>query len=124
MQRNLLAVIGVVTFLSVSFAAQKPVVYTGEITDSQCAQLGSHEKMRETNHTKNAEDCSLACVKNGATFVLFDPATKTVYQLDNQKKPKYFVGLRVLVTGNLDKATMTIHVRRIDTAPGAATSSW
>jgi hypothetical protein len=124
MKRNLLSMIGLLTYLSGGFAAPKPTVYTGEITDSQCAQLGSHDKMMESNHTKNAEDCTFACVKRGATFVLFDPTTKTVYHLDNQKKSKDFAGLRVLVTGTLDNATMTIQVKRIDTAPGAATSSW
>jgi hypothetical protein len=68
-------VLGVVSFLallSVSFAAQKPTVYTGEIMDSQCATVGSHDKLIDSGQMKNAEKCTLGCVKNGATFVLVD----------------------------------------------------
>ena len=124
MKRNLLALIGTVTLLSVSFAAQKSTIYMGEIMDSRCAQLGSHNKVRESNHTKSADDCSVACVKSGATFVLVDEATNAVYQLDDQKKPRYFAGLKVNVTGTLDKATATIRVKGIDKAPGSASSGW
>ncbi len=81
--------------LSVSFAAQKPMSYKGEIQ------------------------------KSGTAFVLVDTATKTVYQLDNQKKPKDFAGDKVVVTGTLDLATMTIHVKSIQTAPGVQnTAEW
>jgi len=124
MKRKLLVVIGAATLLSVSCAAQKSATYTGEIMDSRCAQLSSHNQERESNHTKSAEECSVVCVKGGATFVLVDEATKAVYQLDDQKKPKYFAGLKVNVTGTLDKATATIRVKGIDKAPGSASSGW
>ena len=80
--------IGLAAFLSVSFAAEKPLVHTGEI------------------------------IKNAGTSVLLDAATKVVCQLDDQKKSKYFAGAEVVVTGTLDKATTTIHIKGIRTAPG------
>lgn len=88
MKKAVLGVIGLAVFWGASFAAQKPMAYTGEIT------------------------------KNGGTFVLVEAATKVVYQLDNQKKAKDFAGVKVVVTGTLDKTTMTIHVKGIETAPG------
>jgi hypothetical protein len=58
LKKPLLAVIGLTTFLGVSFAAPKPMLYTGEIE------------------------------KDGANFVLLNTTTKVAYQLDNQKKAK------------------------------------
>jgi hypothetical protein len=81
MRRTVLGLIGSTAFLTVSVAAQKPIVYTGEIMDSLCAQSASHDKMMASNQMKTAEKCTFACVKNGATFVLFDPDTKTVFEL-------------------------------------------
>jgi hypothetical protein len=55
-------------------------------------------------------------VKMGATYVLYNPATKTSYQLDDQKKPEQFAGEKVTVNGSLDAATNTIHVENITAA--------
>src|SRR5690348_9941898 len=87
--------------------------FTGEIMDSSCAQLGSHAKMMKSMDIKTARECTLDCVKGGAKFVLFNRATKTIYQLDDQKQPAAFAGETVRVTGSYDKATKTIHVVKI-----------
>ena len=58
----------------------------------------------------------MGCVKNGAKYVLFNAASKTVYQLDDQKKPGQFAGAKVAVTGTLDASTKTIHVTGIKAA--------
>ena len=55
-------------------------------------------------------------MKNGGKFVLYDPDTKTTYQLDDQKKPEQFAGEKVKVTGKYDSATKTIHVTDIKSA--------
>jgi hypothetical protein len=47
--------------------------------------------------------------------VLYDSATKKVYQLDDQTKPEQFAGKSVKVTGTLSKDT--IHVTDIE--PGS-----
>jgi hypothetical protein len=88
--------------------------FSGEIMDSACAKMGSHEGMMKGHPgIKDAKGCTLGCVKNGAKFVLYDESSKTVYQLDDQDKPMQFAGDKVKVMGTLDKATNTIHVTDI-----------
>jgi hypothetical protein len=100
--------------LSVGFAAAQGGSFNGEIMDSACAKMGSHDGMMK-NHAniKDAKGCTLGCVKGGAKFVLYDASSKTVYQLDDQTKPRQFAGATVKVTGTLDKGTNTIHVSDI-----------
>jgi hypothetical protein len=91
--------------------------FTGEIMDSACAKQGSHAMMeKEHKMPDDAKACTLACVKAGAQYVLYDPATKKTYALDDQKKPESFAGQKVRVNGNLDSATNTIHVFAITPA--------
>ena len=88
--------------------------FSGEIMDSACAKMGSHDGMMKGHPgIKDAKGCTLGCVKGGAKFVLYDAASKTVYQLDDQQKPMQFAGDQVKVMGTLDKATNTIHVTDI-----------
>lgn len=88
----------------------------GEIMDSRCAINGSHQEMIAQNGAKTAADCTLICAKNGGSFILYDRDTKTVYQLDDQKKPLEFAGQRVRVSGTYDEASKTMHVQRIEPA--------
>jgi hypothetical protein len=90
--------------------------FSGEIMDSMCAGMGGHEQMLQGGKVKNAKECTLECVKMGATFVLYDPATKTTYGLDDQKTPAQFAGEKVNVTGSLDASTHTIHVEKMTAA--------
>ncbi|HET7101461.1 MAG TPA: hypothetical protein VFJ52_09955, partial [Terriglobia bacterium] len=90
--------------------------FSGEIMDSMCAGMGGHEQMLQSGKVKNAKECTLECVKMGATFVLYDPATKTTYELDDQKTPAQFAGEKVNVTGSLDASTHKIHVEKITAA--------
>jgi hypothetical protein len=103
-----LALVGMLLIAGLSLAAPKDQIYTGEITDSACATMGSHAGMR-----KPAKDCALACVQRGSKFVLFNATAKTIYQLDDQKKPAQFAGATVVVTGTLDASTKIIHVTGI-----------
>jgi hypothetical protein len=89
--------------------AQKDASYRGEIMDSDCAKMGQHPE-------PDAKQCTVDCVKEGSTYVLFNAAEKSVYQLDDQKKPVAFAGKKVVVTGTLDKATKTIHITGIKAA--------
>ena len=88
--------------------------FTGEIMDSQCADMGSHENMMKGEHASNAKECAIACVKKGGTYALYDPAAKKAYKLDNQNKAKNFAGQKVTVTGKLDGDS--IHVTNIQAA--------
>ncbi len=87
--------------------------FTGEIMDSPCAAMGSHDQMLKKEGPKDAKECTLACVKMGGKFVLYDAAKKATYQLDDQEKPREFAGQKVKVTGTYNKATQTIHVENI-----------
>jgi len=87
--------------------------FNGEIMDSQCATMGSHENMMKAEGAKNAKECTDACVKTGGKYVLYDAGTKTTYQLDKQDKAKSFSGQKVTVNGSYDKASQTIHVASI-----------
>jgi hypothetical protein len=109
--KKLLLAVAVSVLMLPCLASAKARTFTGEIMDSSCAQLGSHAQMMKAHpNIKTARECTLGCVKAGAKFVLFNPATKTIYQLDNQKKPEAFAGEKVRVTGTYDTATKTIHV--------------
>lgn len=113
-----------VLLLGASLAAAKDKTFSGEIMDSQCAKNSSHAMMlkKEGMGDKDPNDpmvkamCTKNCVKMGGKYVLFDPASKTVYELDDQSKPEQFAGQQVKVTGTLDKANKTIHVTAIKAA--------
>jgi Protein of unknown function (DUF5818) len=96
--------------------AQRSLNLVGEIMDSRCGIEGSHEKMMKQNGTKNAAECTLQCAKTGGSFVLIDPDTKTVYQLDDQKKPAPFAGQRVRISGTYDEPSKTMHIESIESA--------
>jgi hypothetical protein len=87
--------------------------FAGEIMDSQCAQMSSHDNMMKGEGATNAKECTIACVKKGGTFALYDPAAKRAYQLDNQKKARDFAGQKVTITGSLDSGGDAIHVSQI-----------
>jgi len=122
-KRSLLLALATVLLSSLSFAAPKGKTFKGEIMDSQCAMNASHAEMlkKEGMGDKDANDpmvkkmCTENCVKMGGKYVLYDAASKKVYQLDDQAKPQQFAGQNVKVTGTLDKDT--IHVT--DIAPGS-----
>src|SRR5271167_3086808 len=90
--------LAVMTLLTVGFLRAADMTYSGEIMDSACAKMGSHEGMMKAHEgIKDAKACTLGCVKGGAKFVLYDAASKTVYQLDDQQKPVPFAGDKVKV---------------------------
>jgi hypothetical protein len=99
--------------------------FSGEIMDSACAQMGSHAQMEQKEGTKNARDCTLACLKNGSTLVLYNPRTKMTYQLSDQDKAKMYAGDWVHVKGTYDESSKTITVdtiTKLHTASHAASS--
>ena len=105
-------------------ASAQSKTFTGDIMDSGCAKNGSHAQMEKMHQMQSsnaltgneAKACTDACVKNGASYVLYNRATKTVYQLDDQTKPADFAGERVRVRGTYDSSTHTIHVESINKA--------
>lgn len=98
-----------------------PQTFSGEIMDSACAAKGSHDAMMKQEGAKDAKECTLSCVDHGSKFVLYDAATKTIYQLSDQSKAKDYAGQKVKVTGTPDRTTNTIDVENIDAAqPGSS----
>lgn len=87
--------------------------FTGEIMDSECAQMGNHDAGYKMTSTISPKDCTLDCVKTGSKFVLYNAARKATYQLDDQQKPEKFAGQKVRVVGTYDASTKTIHVETI-----------
>ena len=89
--------------------------FTGEIMDSQCAGMRSHARMMQGVEAKHAKECTRKCVEQmGGKYALFNPATKTAYQLDNQEKAAAFAGRKVSVKGTLDAASKTIRVVSVE----------
>ncbi len=99
--------------MSPGFAKAQNKTFNGEIMDSNCAKTGSHDEMMKKHAIKTEKACTQGCVKMGGKYVLYDANSKTTYQLDDQKKPQQFAGEKVKITGNLDSATETIHVTKI-----------
>src|SRR5215471_645055 len=115
----ILLMMGAFVLLDVSLLrsqGSKVRTFAGEIMDSQCAAMGSHEAMMKMEDAKSAKECTLVCVKQGGKFVLYDAGSKTTYQLDDQEKPKEFAGQKVKVSGTLDEKSKTIHVQSIHAA--------
>jgi len=83
-------------------------IFRGEIMDSFCAEMGSHETV--TTSVRNDRDCTLDCVKAGARFVLYNPNHNEPYKLDDQRAPRIFAGEKVRIIGTYNSATNTIHV--------------
>lgn len=116
MKKLFVGVLGLLVSSSFLFAApkEKYETFSGEITDSSCAVAGSHDVMMKKENAKDANDCADKCVRAGAKYVLVDPATKTVYQLDDQVNAYEFAGYKVAVTGKYNADTKTIWVHDIE----------
>jgi hypothetical protein len=92
-----------------SFSVRNGETFSGEITDSLCAEDGHHIGI-----IKGEKKCILTCVKfDGAEFVLYNIESKRIYKLDDQQKPEVFAGQEVTVTGMYDKDAKAIHVTDI-----------
>lgn len=95
--------------------------FTGVVMDSACAQMGSHSQMEQKEGMKasdkltgaEARKCADTCVKNGSTYVLYDPSSKMTYQLSDQDKAKMYAGESVRVKGTYDESSKTITVSSI-----------
>ena len=85
-------------------------VFTGEIMDSLCAKDGTHDKMMDQMKSmgRDKATCAQKCIQLGAKYVLFDPAKKTVYTLDDQDKAAAFAGRKVQVKGTMDKKKIKV----------------
>ena len=101
----------VLLLVVVQFAAAQGTTFKGEITDEHlnCSQT----PVKAVEGITKKEGCVLYWAhfaKPPSKYVLYDAATKTTYQLDDQKSVQPYVGETVQITGTLNAATKTIHV--------------
>jgi hypothetical protein len=118
-RRIAIGAVATVMLLGLGLARAADRSFTGEIMDSSCAKMGSHAMMQKGKDATDPavkKECTEACVKMGAKYVLYNATRKTVYELDDQTKPADFAGQKVKVTGTYDAATKTIHVTDIKAA--------
>ena len=101
-----------VWLLSAPFAvSQQSAKFNGQILDEKlnCAQ----SPMKAAPGITRIEACVLYWTRyaNPATkLVLYDAATKTTYQLDDQEWVQPYVGAKVEITGTLNNANKTIRI--------------
>jgi hypothetical protein len=50
----------------------------------------------------------------GGKYVLYDPATKMSYRVDDQQKSAVYAGQRVSVKGTYDAASKMLHIESIE----------
>ncbi len=101
----------VLMLIIVPFAAAQTATFKGEITDEHLNCIQTPVKAVEGVTKK--EGCVLYWAhfaKPPSKFVLYDAATKTAYQLDDQNWVQPYVGETVQITGTLNPATKTIHI--------------
>ena len=78
--------------------------FTGEVTDTLCAQSGSHDAMMAKMPTmgKDKATCTKKCAEIGAKYALLEDSTKAVYMLDESPQVQASAGQRVRLTGTLE----------------------
>ena len=81
--------------------------FTGEIQDSTCAGTAPHVE----------SECALRCVHRGAKWVLYNPSSNEVHQLDHQETLSTFAAQQINILGFLDKSNNTIHIIKIVPQP-------
>jgi hypothetical protein len=90
--------------------------FEGEIMDNDCAEMGSHAMTMTSTALATPDLCTTYCLRFKNTpgkLVLYNAATKTIYQLDNQQEASFFKARKVKVSGTYDQTTKTIHVMDI-----------
>jgi peroxiredoxin len=87
-------------------APAAPVTLKGEISDSTCNL--SHAKVTQVHPSLNSHSCTLACVQDGAQFVLVNDGK--VIKIANQDLPalKANAGYTVQLTGDLKDGAITV----------------
>ena len=89
--------------------------FTGVISDGQCALKGSHKEIMAKARVNTAANCVKGCARRYG-YVLYDPATKKIYKLNDQERPAQLAGKRVKIKGALNPETQTIFVSSIEPA--------
>jgi hypothetical protein len=122
------AVVAALILLLVKFPAAQGLTttFTGELTDAICAPLGSHTMTMKDNNLTDPLQCVWFCLHfrtPGSRLVLYDAASKTIYNLDDMGRCgpplrclRPWSSEKVNLTGTLDAATKTIKVTDVVSA--------
>ena len=100
-----------VCLLSVPSTAQQTTIPSNTASQQQSAPPEG-----DPNSATETKTFTGKIVKSGVRLVLTDPASRAIYELDDQTKAREFLNRDVKVTGVLDAATDTIRVRDIEPA--------
>jgi hypothetical protein len=73
--------------------------WTGYIADSKCGAQAANDGARE---------CTIKCVKEGATYVFVNDGDKKVYAVDDPSKVADHAGHHVTVKGTLNGDTLKL----------------
>ena len=81
-----------------------PTILRGEVTDTICAKSGSHEEMmaKIPSMGRDKATCTKQCAAMGFKYVLYDEASKKLYNLDDQARAGTFAGRRVQIAGTVE----------------------
>jgi hypothetical protein len=88
-----------VTLFTAALAMAADGTWTGWITDSKCGVKAAHD---------GARDCTIKCVKEGATYVFVNDGDKKIYAIDVQDKVADHAGHHVKVTGTVEGDTLKL----------------
>jgi hypothetical protein len=85
-------------------------VLVGEITDGLCGVNGSHTQMMNgmSSMGHDKDTCTKQCIRLGTAYVFLDPATRTVYHLDDPSKAEPFAGRKVRIAGTVEGQNIKI----------------
>jgi hypothetical protein len=103
--RRILLVVTACTFFGgTSLLAQGEQVFKGKVC------LGPEGRTPEIIDGQAALPCTVPHPKRGSNYILFNPGTRVSYVLEDRRKAKAFAGRKVVVVGNLNQSTGTVHI--------------
>jgi len=113
--RFIVALAGLTFVMGTYASAQSTKNFTGEITDEHlnCVQT----PMKAPDGIKEKDSCILYWahfVQPPSKYVLYDAATQTTYQLDDQDRVQPYVGAKVIVTGTESNKTIKVTDIKVD----------
>ncbi len=73
--------------------------WSGYIADSKCGAQAANDGARE---------CTIKCVKAGATYVFVNDGDKKIFAVDDQSKVAEHAGHHVTVKGSVDGDTLKV----------------
>src|SRR2546430_8186658 len=95
-----LEMVMVIAVLATPFTAMAADgTWTGYIADSKCGAQAANDGARE---------CTIKCVKAGATYVFVNDGDKKIFTVDDQAKVAEHAGHHVTVKGSVDGDMMKL----------------